>query len=173
MPGLSSSYPVYAPVEDLNLYLGDTPADGEALLQRASGAIRDITKTAFYGVNEIDGFTPTSQLVADALHDATILTAAAYVAGKIGATETMVSAAGTKSIQSKSLGGRSVTYGANSSADEAREALLRGSIPPEAFSALSAAGLLRTSIDTGGRVALPRLFPPTPGLSGGSAFTNE
>jgi len=146
MPGLSQSYPVYAPAPDLDAYLGTTVANGQALIERASGVIREWTKTAFYSTTA-EG-TPSDQRVADAFHDAAILQAAAYYRAGIEPGDT--AAVATPEIQSRTLGSRSVTYAVNASATERRTALLDGSLSPEAASVLSSAGLLSTSIHTGG-----------------------
>jgi hypothetical protein len=150
MAGLSNSYPVYATAEDLNAYLGVTLADADSRLADASGVIRYWTKTALYDVGD-DGFTPSNTKTADAFHDAAILqAAAAYRAGlKPGDT----GATNPGSIQSKTLGSRSVTYAANASADAARTALANGSLAPQAASILSSAGLLTSRVFTGGSEA--------------------
>jgi hypothetical protein len=161
MPGLSNSYPVYAPVEDLNLYLGSEPEDGEALIERASAIVRSVTRTAFYATDPLDGYSPTAEYVKNAFHDATVIQAGAYVEAGIGARELVASGSGPKEIVSKSLGGRSVTYGTNSSAVRAREALLGGAMSPEAFSVLSSAGLTTSQVTVGFRTPFFRA-----GLSG-------
>lgn len=149
MAGLSNSYPVYAPGEDLNAYLGETLADADARLADASGTIRYWTKTAFYSVNA-DGFTPTVQGIADAFHDATILQAAAAYRAGIKPGDDQASGASTKAIQSKTLGSRSVTYAADANAEAAKSALLGGALSPAAAAVLSGAGLLTSTVYTGG-----------------------
>ena len=150
MAGLSNSYPQYAPYEDLNAYLDASVPNPNALLQRASGVIRSWTKTAFYRVGE-DGITPTDTRLANAFHDAAILQAAAYYRSGIQPGD--VAASQTGGIQSKSLGGRSVTYAVDAGAQAAKTSLLNGALAPEAASVLSAAGLLSTSVYTAGGVA--------------------
>lgn len=149
MPGLSSSFPQYAPESDLEAYLGRLLDDktSDRYLQRASGVISDFTVTARYRVNE-DGFTPTDERIRNAFHDATILQAAAYV--EAGVTPTEVVASGKATIQSKSLGARSVTYAPNAAADAQRAALLSGAIAPEALSVLSRNGLTGAGVNVGG-----------------------
>ena len=147
MAGLSNSYPVYAPAEDLNAYLGETLADADARLADASGVIRYWTKTAFYHVQS-DGFTPSDQEKANAFHDAAILQAAAVYRAGLKPGDTAAVVAG--SIQSKTLGSRSVTYQANASADVAKTVLANGSLAPAVAGVLSSAGLLSTVVDTGG-----------------------
>ena len=147
MPGLSSSFPVYAPLADLTAYLGSEPADGASLLERASGAVRKATKTAFYNV-EPDGFTPSLELYANAFHDATILQAAGYV--RAGIKPGDLAATQTPGIQSKSLGGRSVTYAQDAPAQAARIELLNGQLTPEAAAVLGSAGLITSGVYVNG-----------------------
>lgn len=150
MAGLSNSYPVYAPAEDLNAYLGETLADADSRLADASGTIRYWTKTAFYDV-AVDGFTPTPQGLADAFHDATILQAAACYRAGIKPGDDQASGAGsTGKIQSKTLGSRSVTYAVDANAESAKSALLGGALSPGAAAVLSGAGLLSSTVYTGG-----------------------
>lgn len=147
MAGLSSSFPQYAPYEDLNAYLDTSVPNPNALLQRASGSIRNFTKTATYRTAE-DGFTPTDQRIANAFHDAAILQAAALFRAGIKPGDQV--AAQSNGIQSKSLGGRSVTYAVDAGAQAARAALLNGLLAPEAASVLSTNGLLGTDVHVGG-----------------------
>lgn len=153
MAGLSNSFPKYAPVEDLAAYLGvdidvlSPPTEVihklDGLLARASAAIRVATKTAFYGV-AADGFTPSDQVKADAMHDAAILQAAAYYHAGIEPGQTVADL--PQSIQSKTLGARSVTYATNSTKDDTLAALMVGSLSPEAYSVLSQARLITTHV---------------------------
>lgn len=149
MAGLSGSAIKYANAADLNAYLGETLTDPEAdaLLHRASSSIRDFTRTAYYQV-ESDGYTASDPKIADAMHDATILQAAALWRARV--TPGMTVADLPKAIQAKTLGARSVTYAANATADQALAALVNGSLSPEAVSVLSQARLLSTSVFTGG-----------------------
>ncbi|URM86922.1 head-to-tail adaptor [Microbacterium phage Typher] len=147
MAGLSSSFPQYAPFEDLNAYLDASVPNPNALLQRASGSVRNFTKTATYRVGE-DGYTPTDQRIADAFHDAAILQAAALF--RAGIQPGDQAANQTNGIASKSLGGRSVTYAVDAGAQVAKTALLNGALAPEAASVLSQAGLLGTGVQVGG-----------------------
>ncbi|QJD49989.1 head-to-tail adaptor [Microbacterium phage Rasovi] len=147
MAGLSSSYPQYAPFEDLNAYLDVSVPNPNELLQRASGVIRDFTKTAVYRVGD-DGYTPTDERTANAFHDAAILQASAYY--RAGIKPGDQAATQTNGIQSKSLGGRSVTYAVDAGAQAARTALLDGALAPEAASVLSTNGLLQTGVQVGG-----------------------
>ncbi|QWY83801.1 head-to-tail adaptor [Microbacterium phage PermaG] len=147
MAGLSSSSPQYAPFEDLYAYLDATPANPDALLQRASGSIRSFTKTAVYRVDE-DGFTPTDERIRNAFHDAAVLQAAALVRAGIKPGDQVAGQVG--GIQSKSLGGRSVTYAIDAGAQAAKVALLNGALAPEAASVLSQNGLLGTGVQVGG-----------------------
>lgn len=147
MAGLSSTYPQYAPAEDLNAYLGETLTDADPRLQEASGAVRVATKTAFYGV-AADGFTPIDTTLSNAYHDAAILQAAAVYRAGIKPGDTAAVAA--QVIQSKSLGARSVTYAQDSTATEARAALLGGALAPLAVAVLESAGLLSSAVSTGG-----------------------
>ncbi|WKW85406.1 head-to-tail adaptor [Microbacterium phage Milani] len=147
MAGLSSSFPQYAPFQDLYAYLDATPANPDALLQRASGAVRNFTKTAVYRVQP-DGFTPTDERIRNAFHDATVLQAAALVRAGIKPGDQV--ATQQNGIQSKSLGGRSVTYAVDAGAQVARNALLNGLLAPEAASVLSQNGLLGTGVVVAG-----------------------
>ncbi len=150
MAGLSNSYPVYAPAEDLNAYLGETLTDADARLADASGTIRYWTKTAFYAVGD-NGYTPTDQALADAFHDAAILQAAAAYRAGIKPGDDQASGAGSAGkIQSKTLGSRSVTYAVDANAEEAKSALLGGALTPAAAAVLSGAGLLTSTVYTGG-----------------------
>lgn len=148
MAGLSNSYPQYAPFEDLNAYLDVSVPNPDALLQRASGSIRNWTKTAVYRVDPTDGFTPTDERIRNAFHDAAVLQAAALY--RAGIKPGDQAAASSKDIQSKSLGGRSVTYAIDAGAQVARTALLNGSLAPEAASVLSTNGLLGTGVVVSG-----------------------
>lgn len=147
MPGLSASYPQYAPAEDLDAYVGSAVPLGDQRLQQASGQIRDWTKTAFYAVAD-DGFTPSEQVLADAMHDAAILQAAALYRAGIAPGDT--GASSPQAIQSKTLGSRSVTYATNAPAESARAALLEGRLCPEATAVLRSRGLISSSVYTGG-----------------------
>lgn len=168
MAGLSNSYPVYAPAEDLNAYLGETLADADSRLADASGQVRYWTKTALYDV-AVDGFTPTDESLANAFHDATILQAAATYRAGLKPGDTGATTPGT--IQSKTLGSRSVTYAANASADAAKIALAGGSLSPQAASVLASAGLLSTSVYTGGSGGeYPSLMSRVPGASATVTF---
>ena len=140
MAGLSSSYPVYAPAEDLNAYLGTTVVDADARLAEASGDLRYWTKSAIYDTESADGWTPSDTRTKNAFHDAAILQAAAkYRAGlKPGDTGAVASGA----IQSKTLGSRSVTFAANATADAQKTELANGALAPAAAQVLGAAGLL-------------------------------
>ncbi|AYQ99469.1 head-to-tail adaptor [Microbacterium phage Johann] len=148
MAGLSSSYPQYAPYLDLNAYLDVSVPNPDALLQRASGVIRDWTKTAVYRTDSADGLTPTDERVKNAFHDAAVLQAAAYYRSGIQPGDLAASQIG--GIQSKSLGGRSVTYATDAGAQAAKTALLNGALAPEAASVLSTNGLLGTGVQVGG-----------------------
>lgn len=149
MAGLSGSAIKYAPKEDLNAYLGEIldEAEADGLLYRASASIRDITKTAYYAVGT-DGYTPASTRQADAMHDAAILQAAVLYRSGVKPGQTLADL--PKTIQSKTLGARSVTYAANATADEALAALVGGALSPEALSVLAQNGLVSTSVYTGG-----------------------
>lgn len=148
MAGLSNSFPVYCPAEDLRVYLGVRVDDAEALVAEASLAVRGWTKGSVYSIDTADGYTPLVQAVKDAFHDATLLQAAAMQRSGIGAGETVASQ--SPAIQSKSLGGRSVTYATDATAVEAKNALLGGALAPQAVAVLRAAGLLRATVHTGG-----------------------
>ena len=150
MAGLSSAGMLYATADDLEGYTGKLLGDGvaERFLERASRRIREVTVTARYGVAG-DGWTPTDTAVLNAFHDATILQAAAYISAGLGATDSSATNSG-RQVQSKSLGSRSVTYMRDATADEARAALLSGSLAPEAFSVLRSAGLLGSAVSVSG-----------------------
>lgn len=141
MAGLSSSFPVYAPAEDLNAYLGaqGPDSDADSHLADASASIRNWTKTAYYSVGD-DGFTPSDQRLADAFHDAAILQAAALYHAKIKPGDTAAGA--PQAIQSKTLGSRSVTYATNATAEAQKTELANGALAPAAAQVLGAAGLL-------------------------------
>ncbi|XAO35619.1 head-to-tail adaptor [Microbacterium phage FireCastle] len=147
MAGLSSSFPQYAPFQDLNAYLDVSVPNPDSLLQRASASIRYFTSTAVYRVNE-DGYTPHDSRIANAFHDAAILQAAALFRAGIKPGDQAATTA--NGIQSKSLGGRSVTYAIDAGAQAARTALLNGALAPEAASVLSQNGLLSTGVQVGG-----------------------
>lgn len=147
MAGLSDTYPVYASVEDLTAYMGGAVADAEQLLARASGVIREATKTAFYRVED-DGWTPKDTIIKNAFHDATILQAAGY--SRAGVKPGDLAATQTGGIVSKSLGGRSVTYAQDATIAAAKTALLNGALTPEATFVLSRGGLLTSSVYVGG-----------------------
>lgn len=149
MPGLSSSAIVYATDADLEAYLGrlvDNTLSG-GLLARASAALLYWTRTARYSVDPATNL-PTDQGLLDAFHDACIYQAAAYLAAGIAPGDTLASQPQT--IQSKSLGGRSVTYAQDTSAASAKASLLAGALSPEAAATLSSAGLLGSSVVVGG-----------------------
>lgn len=147
MAGLSASYPQYATSTDLDAYVGSAVPQADQRLQQASGQIRDWTKTAHYAVGA-DGYTPTLQVLAEALHDAAILQAAALYRAGIAPGDT--GAVEGKQIQSKTLGGRSVTYAPDATAAQARAALLEGALAPEATAVLRSRGLINSNVYTGG-----------------------
>lgn len=140
MAGLSESYPQYAPAADLTAYLGESLPDADARLQEASGDLGLWTKSAIYATDPADGWTPTNTKIKNAFHDAAILQAAAKYRAGLKPGDNGGTVAGT--IQSKSLGSRSVTYAANASADAAKVELANGALAPGAAQVLGAAGLL-------------------------------
>lgn len=148
MAGLSGTFPVYAPAADLNVYVGgeDTPADianAADLLARASADVRRATRAAVYRVDG-DQFA-THAPTRDALHDATIIQAAALYS--IGWTKTTAPTPAKARVVSKSLGGASVTY---DKSDEQRraEALADGDLDGYAVQVLEDAGLLSTGVQS-------------------------
>lgn len=148
MAGLSGSSPVYATAADLKVYLGteEQPADiadADALLAEASAAVRRATRTAVYA---LDGEQfPLRSQYRDAMHDATVLQAAAlYVSGWKRATAPV---SAKPRVVSKSLGGASVTY--EKSSDQARaEALAAGDLAEQAWQVLYDAGLISTHVQS-------------------------
>ncbi|QYC54350.1 head-to-tail adaptor [Microbacterium phage Pickles13] len=148
MAGLSGRFPVYATADDLKVYVGgeDSPADianADDLLAEASLHVRRAIRAAVYPTYP-DG-TPTQENVADALHDATVLQAAALHAIKW--TKGTSLATGKGAVASKSLGGASVTYESGGGAEgAARRALVDGDLTSSAVQVLDDAALLSTVV---------------------------
>jgi hypothetical protein len=156
MPGLSGSAPVYAPVADLTLYLGGTePENAEDLLEEASAHVRHATRAAVYSTDSY--LLPVDQTLRDAMHDATILQAAALAA--IGWTRGTVLGSGKAPVTSKSMGGVSFTYEAGGGAEgAARRALVAGRLVEHARQYLADAGLLTTRVHAAGHTSAQRPF---------------
>lgn len=148
MAGLSGRFPVYATADDLKVYVGseESPADianADDLLAEASLHVRRATRAAVYRTSA-DGM-PTSEPIADALHDATVLQAAALHAVKW--TKGTSIATDKPTVTSKSLGGASVSYESGGGASgAARRALVGGDLDAAAIQVLEDAGLLSTAI---------------------------
>lgn len=151
MAGLSGSFPVYATADDLKVYVGteEAPADisnADDLLAEASLHVRHATRAAVYSTDAATSL-PHSQRLVDALHDATVLQAAALHA--IGWTKSTTLATEKPGVQSKSLGGASVTYEAGGgSAGAARRALVGGDLVGSAWQVLDDVGLLSTTVQS-------------------------
>lgn len=152
MAGLSGRFPVYASADDLKVYVGseEAPAviaNADDLLSEASLHVRRAIRTSVYRT-DADGF-PTREIERDAVHDATVLQAAAlhsikWSKGTSIATE-------KPGIQSKSMGGASVTYEAGGgAAASARRALVGGDLDAAAIQVLEDAGMISTRIQSRG-----------------------
>ncbi|QCQ57548.1 head-to-tail adaptor [Microbacterium phage Warren] len=148
MAGLSGTEPIYATADDLKVYLGseESPADvpdADALLARASRDVRNATRAAVYRTDA--NRMPTLDVVRDAMHDATVIQAAAlFTTGwKRQTTPTVAKPA----VASKSLGGASVSY-VKSDAQTRAEALAAGDLDGYAIQVLEDAGLLSTQVQS-------------------------
>lgn len=158
MAGLSGRFPVYATADDLKVYVGseESPAEianADDLLAEASLHVRRATRAAVYRTTS-DGL-PTHEPTLDALHDATVLQAAALHAIKW--TKGTLLATEKSGVASKSLGGASVTYeSGGGSAGAARRALVGGELDAAAIQVLEDGGLLSTSVQSA------RAYPARP-----------
>lgn len=148
MAGLSNPGAVYAPASDLVVYVygeGSTTEipNVDRLLIAASQAVRQATISAVYNADEHG--TPYDVRLRDALHDATILQAAALLA--VGWTPGASVATEPKAVASKSQGGTSVSFEAGGGAQgEARRALIAGALDPSARRVLDEAGLIVNTV---------------------------
>ncbi|WNM65418.1 head-to-tail adaptor [Microbacterium phage Phonegingi] len=158
MAGLSGTFPVYATADDLKVYVGgeQQPADianADDLLAEASLHVRRAIRAAVYSTSA-DGM-PTRESTRDALHDATVLQAAALHA--IGWTKGTSLATDKPTVASKSLGGASVTYeSGGGAAGAARRALVDGDLAASAIQVLEDGGLLSTQVQSA------RAYPTRP-----------
>lgn len=135
--------PVYATDTELEELASDAVDDAEELLSRASAHVRDATRQAVYRTDPAT-FLPTDLRVLAAMHDATLYQALAM--HRAGITKKTMLATESGPVASKSLGGASVTFMPNQGALDARNALLRGDLVPEARQVLDDVGLLTTAI---------------------------
>lgn len=150
MAGLSGRFPVYATADDLRSYVGSeespaTIANADDLLNQASRDVRRATRAAVYAV-DADSM-PTPGPIADALHDATVLQAAAL--HSIGWARATEATKARPNVVSKSMGGVSVTY-ERSSGQQRADALAGGDLDADALQVLEDAGLLVTGVISGG-----------------------
>lgn len=149
MAGLSGIEPIYATANDLRVYLGSAalPAvvpDADAYIARASRDVRNATRAAVYRTDA--NRMPTLDVVRDAMHDATVIQAAAlFTSGWQRQTTPTVA---RPTVASKSLGGASVSY-VKSAAQTRAEALAAGDLDGYAVQVLEDAGLLSTQVQSG------------------------
>lgn len=139
--------PIYATVEELETYLGDTaPVNAEMLIKRASRLVATATRGAIYTVDDND--LPVDLTLLAALNEATLAQTTAWYLNDIDPRKG-VGGANDVAIASKSLGGASVSYQNSQSATDAKVALASGqTLDLEAHRILLEAGLLTTKVQS-------------------------
>lgn len=141
------------------------PPLATVLLRTASGLVRGATAGAVYST-DAEG-VPTAPHIAAAFRDATCEQAAAWSLHGIDPRKGRASA--QRTIASKSLLGGSVSYAADTRADQARSDLASGeTLTDAAWQILRQAGLTTSSIQTAGYGVLvdtseTRAYDPTSG----------
>lgn len=139
--------PVYATVEEFEVYLADTPpANAEMLLSRASNLMVSATRAAVYAVDGND--LPTDASLLAALNEATLAQATAWFLNDIDPRKGIGNAV-EASVASKSLGGASVSYSTPQGFIEGVAGLASGQVLDiEAHRILLEAGLLSTNVQS-------------------------
>lgn len=135
---------------EVAVWMGTSPPDNvDLLIRKASGLVANAIKASVYRTT-VEGL-PTDPILAKATSDATCIQVEAWVQAGIENPGPALVAAQTQRVQSKSLGGASVTYADAPGQTAAWLDLASGGrLAAEALNVLDSAGLLQNNIQAEG-----------------------